>query len=135
THVTLLLSAVPFVGLVVAALGLGNLMMANVASRRREIAVLRAVGTTQSQILRMIIGEALILALLGSLMGLVLGIHLGWTSNNLTQHLSGFQAGLSIPWALIAAGAALATGLCVVAGLLPARLAARSNIVAALQGG
>src|SRR5205807_1036368 len=70
THVTLLLSAVPFVGLLVAALGLGNLMMANVASRRREIAVLRAVGTTQSQILRMVIGEALILALLGSVMGL-----------------------------------------------------------------
>src|SRR6185369_12356987 len=51
TNVTLLLSAVPFVGLVVAALGLGNLMMANVTSRRREIAVLRAVGTTRSQIL------------------------------------------------------------------------------------
>ena len=134
-NVMLLLSSIPFMGLIVAALGLGNLMSANVVSRRREIAVLRALGTTRGQVLRMIVGEALILTLLGSAMGLLLGIHLGWMSNSLTLHLAGAAPSLVIPWRLVGLGAALATGLCILAGWFPARMASRASIVATLQGG
>lgn len=132
-RVTLLLSAIPFVGLIVAALGLANLMAANVASRSKQIAVLRALGATRNQIARIIMGEAFVLGLIGSGLGLALGITLGRTSNTMTTLLSGFEPTFSIPWSLVLGGAALATGLCLLAAMIPARYAARSNIVSVLS--
>jgi putative ABC transport system permease protein len=133
-RVTLLLSVIPLVGLLVSALGLANLMAANVASRFREIAVLRAIGLTRSQTLRMVVGEAVVLGLLGSAMGLALGIALGRASNAMTLALSGFAPPLSVPWPLVLGGAGLATLLCLIAALPPARYASRSNIVGVLAG-
>lgn len=133
--VTLLLSAIPFVGLFIAALGLGNLMAANVASRTHDLAVLRAVGVTRWQVLRMVLGEALVLALIGSGMGLGLGLLLGNASNRMTAALSGFQPEFAIPWGLVGLGAGAATALCMLAALVPALRASRSNIVAALADG
>lgn len=132
-RVTLLLSAIPVVGLLIAALGLGNLMAANVASRSREMAILRAIGVTKNQMSLIVIGEALVLALLGSVMGLALGFVLGRTSNIMTELLSGFRPEFAIPWGLVAYGAGLATVLCVLAAVIPARYASRSNIIAALS--
>ena len=134
-NVTLLLSTIPLVGMIIAALGVANLMSANVASRSREIGVLRAVGTTKSQVARIVIGEAIILGLLGSVVGLVLGMYLGKTSNEMTALLTGYGPALSVPWGLVSGGAGLATLLCVVAALVPAHFASRSNIVAAMSGG
>lgn len=131
-RVTLLLSAIPFAGLLIAALGLGNLMAANVASRSRHLAVLRAIGVTRSQVLRMIVGEALVLALIGSVLGLGLGFVLGRTSNRMTAILSGFEPAFSIPWALVGYGAFAATALCVLAAVIPAMRASRANVVGAL---
>lgn len=131
--VTLLLSAIPLVGMIVAALGVANLMTANVASRSNEIAVLRAVGTTRSQVARIVVAEAVILGLLGSVVGVALGVYLGHTSNTMTRLLTGSAPDLTIPWRLVSAGAGLATLLCLLAALLPARYAARSNIVSVLS--
>ncbi|MBK8268761.1 MAG: FtsX-like permease family protein [Planctomycetes bacterium] len=132
-RVTLLLSAVPFVGLLIGAMGVANLMAANVTSRSRHLAVLRAIGITRGQLMRMVVGEALVLALIGSTLGLVLGLALGRASNRMTELLSGFRPEFSIPWELVMGGAALATVLCALAALGPARYAGRSNIVSALQ--
>ncbi len=132
TRVTLLLSAIPLVGLLIAAIGLGNLMAANVASRAREMAILRAIGVTKNQMLRVVIGEAVVLALIGSATGLVLGLALARTSNLMTERLTGFSPEFAVPWQLIGACAALATLLCILAAMIPARYASRSNIVAAL---
>jgi len=131
-RVTLLLSAIPAVGLIIAALGVANLMAASVAGRSRQIAVLRAVGLTRGQVLRMVIGEGLVLGLLGSVMGMALGVYLGQASNRLTEMLSGFRPEFDIPYGLVAAGAALAVGLCLIAVIAPARHAGRTNIVSAL---
>ncbi|MFO0973102.1 MAG: FtsX-like permease family protein [Phycisphaerae bacterium] len=130
---TLLISAIPAVGLVVAALGVANLMMANVAHRMRQIAVLRAVGATKFQIARLVIAEALILGLIGCALGVIMGVHQGVGSNYVTHALCGFQPQLTIPWPMVATGAGLALGLCLLAGVGPARVASRDNIVAVLQ--
>jgi len=132
-RVTLLLAAIPTVGLVVAALGVANLMTANIAARQRQIAVLRAVGATQFQMIRLVMAEALILGLLGSLLGVVMGLHLGRSSTHLTSVLWGFQPRFAVPWPMVLAGAAVAIGLCLLAAAAPARIASRSNIVSALQ--
>jgi ABC-type antimicrobial peptide transport system permease subunit len=132
---THLMTAVPMVALIVAALGVGNLMMANVASRARQLAVLRAVGATKSQITRLVIGEALVLGAVGSSLGLVLGVHAAYGVNELTRRIWGFPMKFALPWGFVAGAIGLTAGVCLIAGLLPARRAARNNVVAAMQTG
>lgn len=131
---TMLLAAIPLVALLVAALGVGNLMTANVLSRTREVAVLRTTGATQWQIMRLVLAEAIVLGAIGSVMGFVLGVHSAHSMNELTLRAIGFAPKFSIPWSNIAVGIGLTVGVCVLAGLAPARHAARSNIIEAMRG-
>ncbi|HEY3243512.1 MAG TPA: FtsX-like permease family protein [Phycisphaerae bacterium] len=130
---TLLFTAIPIVALIVASIGVGNLMMANVSSRVRQIAILRAVGTTKWQIVRMVLGEALVLGAIGSLIGVVLGMHSAYNLNELTYRTIGFRPIWAIPWHYVFLGILFAVGVCIAAGIAPARHAARNNIVDALQ--
>ncbi len=133
TRITRLLAAIPGVALVVAALGVANLMAANVTARSRELAILRAVGATRGQVLRLVIGEALVLGMLGTALGLVLGLHLSTNVITLVDRMWGFRVELQLPWALLGVAVSLTVGLCLLAGVLPARHAARTNIVEALH--
>jgi putative ABC transport system permease protein len=128
-----LLTAVPSVALLVAAIGVANLMTANVTARSRQLAILRAVGATRGLVLRLVIGEAVVLGLLGSGLGLALGMHLASNIIALVERMWGFRVALELPWGYLGAAIALTVGLCVVAGVLPARRAARTNVVAALH--
>ncbi|MBU0637226.1 MAG: ABC transporter permease [Planctomycetes bacterium] len=130
---TQLLAAVPAVALLVAAIGVANLMTANVASRARQLAILRAVGATRSLILRMVIGEALVLGLVGSGLGLALGMHLAADIVTMTERMWGVKVALEMPWGYVTAAVTLTVGLCVLAGILPARRASRTNVVDALH--
>lgn len=130
---TLLFTTIPVVALIVAALGVGNLMTANVASRTREIAMLRAIGATKGQIVRLVIGEALVLGTLGSILGLALGLHAAHGMNSMTVAIWGYQPTWTIPWDLVLPGIAFTMGVCLIAGIIPARRASRNNIIDALQ--
>lgn len=130
---TYLLTAIPMVAMVVAALGVGNLMMANVTSRTRQLAILRAVGATRSQIARLVIGEALVLGAIGSVLGVFLGRRAAHGVNALTERIWMLPLKFHMPWSIVLAAIALTIGVCLVAGFLPARRAARSNVVEALH--
>jgi len=129
---TLLASAIPAVALLVAALGVANLMMVNVTTRSRQIAVVRAVGATKGQIVRLVLSEALTLGLLGSVVGVLLGLHSAASMNHLTGSLIGINPVYTVPWARVAVGVALTVLICLAAGIAPARHAARNNIVNAI---
>lgn len=133
TQLTYLLTAVPLVALIVAALGVANLMTANVAARTRQIAIMRAVGATRSQILRLVIGEAIVLGVLGSGLGLALGLHLAWNTTLMTGQMWGVDVPFEAPWVLVGGAAGMTIGLCILAGVLPARHAARTNIIEVLH--
>ncbi len=133
TNMTRLLSMVPSVALLVAAIGVANLMTANVASRTRQLAVMRAVGATRGLVLRLVMGEALVLGLLGSAMGLGLGMHLAWNITIMTARMWGYAIDVSVPWDIVGAAIALTVGLCILAGIGPARHASRTNVIAALH--
>jgi putative ABC transport system permease protein len=133
TRMTYLLTAVPGVALIVAAIGVANLMTANVASRTKQLATLRAVGATRGLVLRMVIGEALILGLLGSALGLGLGLHLAWNVTTMTERMWGYAVPLDVPWRLVGAAIGLTVGLCILAGIAPARHASRTNVIEALH--
>lgn len=133
TRVTRLLTAVPAVALVIAALGVANLMAANIANRTKQLAILRAVGATQGLILRMVLGEALVLGFLGSVLGLALGLHLAENVTTMASRMWGFEAGLAIPWQTLGVAIALTVALCILAGIVPARHASRTNVIDALH--
>ena len=127
-----LITTIPLIGLIVAALGAGNLMMANVTVRIRQIAILRAIGTTKWQVVRLILAEAFILGALGTAFGCAAGLYLARSINVATLAVWGYEPVWRVPWDMVLGGAALTMSICLIAGIFPARYAARSNIIAAM---
>ena len=130
---TRLFATFPMVALIVAALGVGNLMMANIASRSRQLATLRAVGATRWQIIRLVIGEALVLGALGCAVGVLLGLHAAYSINRIVELIWGYRAVWAIPYGWLMLSIAFTLLVCLLAGLAPASRAARTNIIDALQ--
>jgi len=133
-----------FVGYVVggimavgALFGALNTMYSAVSARTVEIATLRAIGFGAAPILISVFVEALVL----SLMGAVLGAFLAWLffSGNAINSLSGnftqVVFHLEVSWALVGLGIGWAMVLGLVGGLFPALRAARRPVVEALRGG
>jgi hypothetical protein len=130
---TLLASIIPVIALIVAALGVANLITVSVNARTRQIAVLRAVGALKSQIVRLVLAEALTLGVMGCLIGIALGLHTAYSMNYITEKLVGIKLVFAVPWGRVGAAAALTLLIALLAGVGPARHAARNNVVDALQ--
>ncbi len=122
-----LLAAVAAVSLLVGGIGIMNIMLVSVTERTREIGIRLAVGAQEGQVLRQFLVEAVVLSLLGGLIGILLGLGLGAIGASL----------LRVPFApdpaviLLAFGFSAAIG--VVFGYFPARRAARLNPIDALR--
>ena len=110
-----------------AAVGLMNSMLVSVKERTREIGTRRALGAKARAIERQFLGEALLIGLLGSAAGIVLGLLLG---NLVALALDG---GFSVPWDWLAAAVVLASAVSLSSGLLPARRAAALDPIEALR--
>ena len=128
-----ILTWLPSILLVVAAFGVANLMMVNVRARARQLAVLRAIGAVRSQVMRLVLSEAITLALIGSALGVALGLHEAWSRNRIVAEMIGFQLDFIVPVGTVAIAVAVTVTVCLLAGLGPARHAARSNVVEAMQ--
>jgi putative ABC transport system permease protein len=111
----------------IALMGIANTLSLAVHERTREIGLLRAVGATRRQVRGMLRWESVLTALFGTLTGLGVGTFLGWVLVR-ASGTGGFTAP-PVPLVGIAVGGALA-GL--VAGLLPARRAARLPLLTAI---
>ncbi|MCA9251321.1 MAG: ABC transporter permease [Phycisphaerales bacterium] len=132
-NATIAISAVPMISLLVATLGVANLMMVSVTSRSQQIAVLRSVGATQSLIARLVLVEALVLGLLGSLIGVGLGLHAAYGGNILITRLLGIEIPWVVPIGRVMFGVGVTWLICLVAGIRPALRAARSNVISAMS--
>jgi putative ABC transport system permease protein len=124
--------AIMGVSVAVSAFGVVNTLSMSVFERTREIGILRAVGTTRLQIGRLIINEGIVISLIGCLVGVVLGSLLGYLFVQ-GSGAGGFEVDFYYP--KLPALAALLSGLFIgiFAGLLPARSAARKDIVEAVH--
>ena len=128
-----MVSIIPVIALIVAALGVANLITASVNARTRQIAVLRAVGALKSQIVRLILVEAITLGVIGCVVGIALGMHTAHSMNHITEQLVGVELVFAVPWGRVAGAAGLTLAIALLAGVIPARHAARNNIVGALE--
>ncbi len=112
--------------------GIINTLSMSVIERTREIGVLRALGSTRWQIRRTIADESLVIALIGAAMGIAIGAGLGWA---LLKGLSFGIPGVSYqpPVATMIGVAIAAVILGLIAAILPARRAAKLDVVDALS--
>lgn len=100
----LAVSAVALTAMLVASFGVANLVIAGIEARKFEFGVLRAVGGQRSLLTRLIIGEALLLALTAALLGTAMGIQGSWAGQKLHALLLGISLHLRPPVGPIAAG-------------------------------
>ncbi|MBT8413460.1 MAG: ABC transporter permease [Boseongicola sp.] len=122
-----LLAAVAMVSLLVGGIGIMNIMLVSVTERTREIGIRLAIGAQASQVLLQFLVEAIVLSLVGGLIGVVFGLGLGY---------AGARA-LSVPFTpditIILVAFAFSAAVGVIFGYFPARRAARLDPIEALR--
>jgi putative ABC transport system permease protein len=114
------------VALLVGAVGVANIMIISVLERRQEIGLRRALGATRGQIRIQFLTEAILLSLIGGVVGVIMGV----VSTAVYAHTKGWAIVIPPEAWVGGLGAALAIGA--VAGLLPAIRAARLSPTEAL---
>ncbi len=115
------------ISLLVGGVGIMNIMLANMAERRQEIGLRRALGATRGDILRLFVSESSVLCLIGGVFGVGLGACLAIVVGQLAQWTVVFE-----PWSFpLGVLVSVTTGL--IFGTVPAIKAARLDPVLALR--
>jgi putative ABC transport system permease protein len=119
------------VAVVIALIGVANTLSLSVIERRRESATLRAIGLSRSQLRWMLAIEGMLIAGVGAVLGIVLGVLYGWAGAATALSVMG-DVSLAVPWRDIALVLVVALVAGLVASVVPGRTAARTSPVAAL---
>jgi putative ABC transport system permease protein len=121
------------VAVVVAALGVANTLLMNVLERRRELGMLRSLGMTQGQIVRLILAESVALGLLGGLLGVALGAWLSRFAVVASTSVAGYELPDVFPVQAVVVSVVIALVVPLLAGLWPAWRGAHANVVEAMR--
>ncbi len=124
---TLLLASVAAISLLVGGIGIMNMMLTTVTERTREIGLRKAIGAKAHEINIQFLVEAVMLTLLGG----VLGVMLGYAVSYAITALGFLQTSVSLSSTLLAFG--VSAGIGIIFGYYPARRAAKLNPIEALR--
>lgn len=124
---TIMMFSVASISLLVGGIGIMNILLVSVTERTREIGIRMAIGAKRRHILIQFLAEAIILSMVGGLLGVVFGI-LGAQA---TTMVAGWPTIISIEAVVVAFLFSVAVGL--IFGLYPANKAARLNPIVALR--
>lgn len=116
--------------ILIALMGIANTLSLSIHERTRELGLLRAVGQTRRQVRSMVRGEALVVALFGTVSGLVLGGFLAWAT--VTALDSEGPVSFAVPAGQLATVVGLGGLAGVVAAVRPAHRAARLDVLTAI---
>lgn len=117
----------------VAALGVLNTLTMSVVERTREIGMLRAMGMTRTQVVRMVLAEAGLMGLIGGILGLGFGLLLTWILLAAMGAMSGYALDFVFPTRALWQSILVALVTAQLAGFLPARRAARTPMLSAIR--
>ncbi len=124
---TLFLAAIAAISLLVGGIGIMNIMLVSVTERTREIGIRKAVGAKRRDILVQFLIEAVVLSVIGGLVGILLGAGIA----RIVESFDVIQTVLSLQAVLLAVGFSIAVG--VFFGIYPAWRAAQLNPIEALR--
>lgn len=123
-------SAALWIGIITilgAAIGLMNIMLVSVTERTREIGIRKSMGATRITIRNQFMIESIIIAQIGGVFGIILGILIG----NVVSKL--IDASFIIPWLWVSAGIAICFVVALLSGIIPAQKAARLDPIESLR--
>ncbi len=128
----ILLGSIAGISLLVAGIGIMNIMYVTVTERTREIGLRKAIGAHRGDILGQFLTESILLTVGAGILGILLGISVSWLA---IQAISYYQAGWTflIPWEGAGIGFGVSATIGIFFGYFPARRAARLNPIEALR--
>jgi lipoprotein-releasing system permease protein len=127
---------IQFFVVVTVALGIASVLIVSVVQKSREIGILRAVGTPPRRILAVFLIQGGVLGLVGSFLGSALGVAFARIFETMTSNPDGLpRFPVQVDLALLVSATALATGVGLIAAVIPARRAARLDPATAIRGG
>jgi putative ABC transport system permease protein len=125
---TMFLGSIAAISLLVGGIGIMNIMLVSVTERTREIGLRKAVGAKQQDILWQFLVEAVTIALIGGLFGLLLGAVGGQLISSLSESLRP-----RVAWDSVALAIFFSAAVGLFFGIYPARRAAQLNPIDALR--
>jgi putative ABC transport system permease protein len=132
------LSQLPLVTLAVTALGVMNTILSSVRARRWELGVMRSLGMTRFSLFRLILAEAVLVAIVACILSFGMGVMAGYCGTGVTRYINirgGMVTPLIVPWTKLLIGFAMTHGLCVLAAFWPAASTGRAEPLRLLQAG
>ncbi|WP_426246101.1 ABC transporter permease [Nocardioides sp. LHG3406-4] len=129
-QLVLMIFALLGLALFIAVLGIVNTLALSVIERTREVGLLRAVGLGRAQLRWMVTFESVVIAVLGAVLGSVLGVGFGIAMMYALRD-EGLEV-IAVPWDQLAAFLAVSVVVGVLAAVLPARRAARLDVLKAI---
>ena len=126
----LIIFALLGLALIIAVLGIVNTLALSVIERTREVGLLRAIGVSRTQLRWMITLESVVISVLGAVLGVILGIAFGIVLMYAVRD-EGLEV-ISVPYGQLAVFLALSVLIGMVAAVLPARRAARLDVLQAI---
>jgi putative ABC transport system permease protein len=121
---TVLLGSIAGISLVVGGIGIMNIMLVSVTERTREIGIRKAVGARRSDILMQFLTEALVVTVLGGVIGIATGRDIAGLGNNVQTVIS---------WTSVIVAFAVSAAIGIFFGLYPAQRAASLRPIEALR--
>lgn len=118
---------------VVALIGIINTLSLSILERRRELGLLRVVGMTDNRVQRMVRLESLVIAGLGTIVGLAVGLFAAWALILSISRLTDADISPGLPIGELALILALGVLLGLVASLIPSRRSTRLDVLEALE--
>ncbi len=128
-----LFDVLALIAMIVAALGVVNTMTMNVVERTQEIGMLRALGMTRLQVIKMILAEAGIMGLIGGAFGLVFGLFLSRLFLMALTLMQGYELNYVVPVEGVLVSLFIALVVSQLAGLWPARRAAGLRVIESIH--
>lgn len=107
----LVVSAIAVMSMLVACLGVANLIIAGIDARQFEFGVLRAVGARRGVVLRLVLAEATLIGLAAIVLGTAMGFQALWAGQKIDAMLIGIELSMHPPWLAISGGWALVLAL------------------------
>lgn len=129
-----LLTVFSVVGLAVSSFLVINTLFAQLAEQVREVGIIKAIGGSRRQVIRLYLFAAAVYGIIGTLLGLFLGAIAGWWLLRIVGHLGNVDVAFRMAPRGILLGIVTGIGVTLLAGLLPAWIGSRTSPRAALQG-